>query len=142
MRTSCGRKPAIDCVPALPGTKLPRVVERVRNPAEVIPPTAPEPTAAGSWGWGGRPWSRGCGGVRGPGAVAAVASVLTSESRAGMGTELRIRVENEEGSYWARSPSHFPPLPIWAGKERKPLTSPGLLSPWFGGGEERAAGPF
>lgn len=88
---------------------------------------------------GGRPWSRGCGGARGPGAVAVVVSVLTSESRAWMGTELRIRMENEEGSYWARSPSHFPPLPIWAGKERKLLTSPGLLSSWFGGGEKRAA---
>lgn len=55
VRTSCARKPAIDCVPALPGTDLPRAVESVHDPAEVIPPTAPEPTAAGSWGWGGGP---------------------------------------------------------------------------------------
>lgn len=54
---------------------------------------------------GGRPWSRGCGGARGPGAVA---EGLTSESRAGVGTELRIRVEDKEGLYWARSQSHFP----------------------------------
>lgn len=46
-------------VPALLGTNLPRV-ESVRDPAEVIPPTAPEPTAAGSWGWGG---GRGVGAV-------------------------------------------------------------------------------
>lgn len=36
-----------------PGTNLPRVVESVRDPPEVILPTAPEPTAAGFWGWGG-----------------------------------------------------------------------------------------
>lgn len=90
---------------------------------------------------GGRPWSRGCGGARGAGAVAAVAAGLTSECRAGVGTELRIRVEATAGSRWARSRSSFPPLPIWAGKERKLLTSPGLFGSWFGGGERRAAGP-
>lgn len=74
--------------------------------------------------------------------MAAVAVGLTSESRAGVGTELLVRVKAEGGSYWARSQSHFPPLPIWAGKERKLLTSPGLLGCWFGGGEKRAAGPF
>lgn len=60
-----------------------------------------------------------------------------------MGTELWARGGGDEGgSYWARSQPHFPPLPIWAGKERKIFTSPGLFSSWFGGGERRVAGPF
>lgn len=82
---------------------------------------------------------RGCGGARGSGAVAAG---RTSESWAGMGTELRVLEEDEKCSHWAHSHSHFPPFSIWAGKEGKPLTSPGLHCSWFGGGEKRAAGPF
>lgn len=93
-------------------------------------------------GVGGWPWSGGCGGARGPGAAAAVAAGLTSESRAGEGTEVRVRVEDEGGSSRARSQPRCPPLPIWAGKERKLPTCRGLLCPWFGGGEKRVAGPL
>lgn len=122
-------------VSASPGTNLPRV-EGICDPAEVIPLAAPEPTAAGSWGWGGWPWCRGCSCARGPGAVPAVAAELTSESRAGVGTELWARVGDEGGLYWVLSPSHFPPLPIWAGKERKlNLPLPLRLLVW-GRGEE------
>uniref|UniRef100_A0A8C2NP93 Elongin-C n=1 Tax=Capra hircus TaxID=9925 RepID=A0A8C2NP93_CAPHI len=64
-------------VSASPGTNLPRV-EGICDPAEVIPLAAPEPTAAGSWGWGGWPWCRGCSCARGPGAVPAVAAELTN----------------------------------------------------------------
>lgn len=42
-------------LPASPDTNLPRVVQSVGDPAEVIAPSAPEPTAAGLWGWGGGP---------------------------------------------------------------------------------------
>lgn len=51
-------------------------------------------------------------------------------------------MEDDGGSYGARLLSHCPPLPIWAGKERKLPTSSGLLCLWFGGGEKRTAGPF
>lgn len=39
-------------ISALADTNLPRVGVSVRDPAEVITPTAPEPTAAGFWGGG------------------------------------------------------------------------------------------
>lgn len=52
------------------------------------------------------------------------------------------RVESEGGSDRARSLPRCPPLPIWAGKERKLPVSRGLVCPWFGGGETRAAGPL
>lgn len=83
---------------------------------------------------GGWPWSRGCGGARGPGAVAVVAAGLTSESRAGVGTELRIRVGDKAGSYWARSrstPSHLG----GEGTEALNLPGPSQLLVW-GRGEE------
>lgn len=47
---------------------------------------------------GGWPWTGGCGGARGPGAVAAVTAGLASESRAAVGTGLRAPVEDEGGS--------------------------------------------
>lgn len=124
----------IQCVPASPGTNLPRVVESVRDPTGSG--SSDCPGTHGSWhlGVGGLPWSGGCGAARGPGAVAAVAAGLTSESRAGVGSESWVRVEDEGGWYWARSLPHCPPLPIWAGKERKLSASRASSAPGLGEG--------